>query len=104
MGGRCTASVSSRNQLRFLIVVDPWGPGFGSRYGDRDGHSAGEMPPLRRLAHGRLPAETDFGAARNPVQVRAVPPSRGRSVAAGGERAGAPPEMWGAPRPARGAV
>src|SRR5580704_7519308 len=86
MGGRCTASVSSRNLLRFLIVVDPWGPGFGSGYGDRDGHSAGEMPPMRRLAHGRVPAETEIGAARNTVQMCAVPPSRGGSAAAGGGR------------------
>src|SRR6202043_2565881 len=84
--GRGTAPVSSRNHLRFLIVVDPWGPGFGSRYGDRDGHFAGEMPPLRRLAHGRVFSEAEIGAARNTVQMCAVPPSRGRSVAAGGKR------------------
>jgi hypothetical protein len=45
-----------------------------------------KCPPLRRLAHGRAPAETEFGAARYTVQMCAVPPSRGRSVAAGGER------------------
>jgi hypothetical protein len=78
--------VSIRNHLHFPIVVDPWGSGFGSRYGDRDGHSAGEMPPLRRLAHGREFFEAEFGAARNTVKVCAVPPSGGRSVATGGKR------------------
>ena len=64
-----------QEHLRFLIVVDPWGPGFGSRYGDRDGHSTGEMPPLRRLAHGRVPAETEFGR-RNPSRVGWFEPHR----------------------------
>lgn len=56
-----------------------------SRYGDRDEHFAGEMPPLRRLAHGRF-FEAEF-TARNTVQMCAVPPSGGRSVATGKRRA-----------------
>jgi hypothetical protein len=39
-----------------------------------------------RLARGRVPAESEFGATRNTVQMCTVPPSRGRSVATGGER------------------
>src|ERR1700722_3449651 len=40
------------------------------------------MPPLRRLAHGRVHAETEFLAARITVQMCPVPPSRGWQVAA----------------------
>jgi hypothetical protein len=58
------------------------GAQYWSRDRDRDGHFAGEMPPLRRLAHGRVPAETEFAAAGNTVQMRAVLPSRGRPFAA----------------------
>jgi hypothetical protein len=43
------------------------------------------MPPLRRLAHGRF-FEAEF-TARNTVQMCAVPPSGGRSVATGKRRA-----------------
>src|ERR1700688_52068 len=58
------------------------GPTIWSRDRDRDGYFAGEMPPLRRLAHGRMSAETECVAARNTVQVCSVPPPRGRPVAA----------------------
>lgn len=61
------------------------GLGIWESLGDRDGHCAGEMPPLRRLAHGCEFFEK-FGTATNTVQMRAVPPSGGRSVAAGGKR------------------
>jgi hypothetical protein len=48
------------------------GLGIWESLGDRDGHCAGEMPPLRRLAHGCEFFEK-FGTATNTVQMRAVP-------------------------------
>jgi hypothetical protein len=50
---------------------------------------------LWRLAHGRLPSETEFVPARNAVLLSAVPPSKGRPVAAVGKR---PADIRNTPR------
>lgn len=53
----------------------PW-----RRSHDRDRHSLGEMPTLRRLADGREPGADVVSAAASPVQVPEVSRRRARSA------------------------